>query len=154
MSGEMLDQQFTCRYETLNFSIGTTHLDGVTALKYARSRHSKTDGGDFNRAARQRQVILAIRDKIINPNFLTKIIPIIKTLKYHLFTDIQTTDIEKYLLRAYEFSKYKIESFALTDKNVLTISKSAKGQSILIPTGGVDQYDSVQSLVASFSAKP
>lgn len=154
MSGDMLDQQFSCRYELLAFNVGTTHLDGVTALKYARSRHSKTDGGDFNRANRQRQVILAIRDKVINLNIFGKIVPIIKTLKYHLYTDVGTANIEKYLLRAYEFSKYKIESFALTDKNVLMISKSAKGQSILIPTSGIDQYGSIQSFVASLSAKP
>lgn len=39
-------------------------LDGATALAYARARH--TEGGDFDRAARQRQVILAIRDRIID----------------------------------------------------------------------------------------
>jgi len=154
MSGDLLAQRYTCRYETLKFNIGTTHIDGITALKFARSRHSQTDGGDFNRGLRQRQVILAIRDKIISPNFLTKIIPIIKTLKYHLFTDITTTDIEKYLLRAYEFSKYKTESFALTDKNVLMMSTSTNRQSILIPTTGINQYQSIQSFVASISAKP
>jgi len=153
MSGDLLDQQFTCRYETLSFEVGTTHLDGLTTLKYARSRHSTTDGGDFNRGLRQRQVIMAIRDKVINLNIFSKIIPIIKTLKYHLFTDITTSDIEKYLLRAYEFSKYKVESFALTDKNVLQITKSAHGQSILVPTTGIDQYSSIQSYVASISAK-
>ncbi|MFA7301044.1 MAG: LCP family protein [Candidatus Shapirobacteria bacterium] len=152
MSGDILAQQYTCRYETLNFSIGTTHLDGITALKYARSRHSPTDGGDFNRGLRQRQVIIAIRDKIINPNNLTKIFPIIKTLKYHLYTDITTSDIEKYLLKVYEFSKYKTESYALTDKNVLMISTSNR-QSILIPTSGINQYDAIKSYVASISAK-
>lgn len=70
MSGDLLDSQFTCRYETLIFNIGTTHLNGATALKYARLRHSKTQGGDFNRSLRQRQVIEAIRDKIVNPNFI------------------------------------------------------------------------------------
>lgn len=152
MSGDLLAQQYTCRYETLKFDIGTTHLNGITALKYARSRHSPTDGGDFNRSLRQRQVILAIRDKVININFLPKIIPLIKTLKYHLFTDITSIDIEKYLLRAYEFSKYKTESFALTDKNVLMISTSNR-QSILVPTTGQNQYDAIKSYVASISAK-
>lgn len=153
MSGDLLAQQYTCRYETLKFNVGTTHLDGITALKYARSRHSPTDGGDFNRGLRQRQVIVAIRDKIISLDIFGKIIPIIKTLKYHLSTDITTADIEKYLLKAYEFSKFKVESFALTDKNVLMISTSENHQSILVPTTGIDQYDSIKSYVASISAK-
>jgi LCP family protein required for cell wall assembly len=152
MSGDALAQQYTCRYETLVFNIGTTHVDGITALKFARSRHSPTDGGDFNRGLRQRQVILAIRDKIINLNIFSKIIPIIKTLKYHLYTDITSADIENYLLKAYEFSKFKTESFALTDKNILMITTSNK-QSILVPTTGINQYDAIKSYVASISSK-
>ncbi len=153
MSGDKLNQQFTCRYETLNFGIGTTHLDGVTALKYARSRHSETNGGDFNRGERQRQVILAIRDKVVSLNFFTRIIPIIKTLSYHLHTDIKFADIEKYILRASEFSNYKVSSFSLTDKNVLVQGKSAGGQSVLIPTSGIDQFQEIHSYVASISAQ-
>jgi len=38
-------------------------LDGPTALAYARARY--TDGGDFDRAQRQQQVILAIKDRIV-----------------------------------------------------------------------------------------
>ena len=69
MSGDKLDQQFNCRYENLHFDKGIQHMDGTTALKYARSRHSNMDGGDFNRAERQKLVVTAIRDKI-NPNII------------------------------------------------------------------------------------
>jgi LCP family protein required for cell wall assembly len=39
------------------------HLNGSQALAYARAR--KTEGGDFDRAQRQQQVILAIRDRVL-----------------------------------------------------------------------------------------
>ena len=38
------------------------HLDGATALKYARSRHSTSD---FARALRQQELIIAIKDKLV-----------------------------------------------------------------------------------------
>ena len=38
-------------------------LDGPEALAYARAR--KTDGGDFDRAERQQQVMMAVRDQIL-----------------------------------------------------------------------------------------
>src|SRR3970282_842043 len=38
-------------------------LDGQEALAYARAR--KTDGGDFDRAERQQQVMMAVRDQIL-----------------------------------------------------------------------------------------
>jgi polyisoprenyl-teichoic acid--peptidoglycan teichoic acid transferase len=55
---------------TLNF--GWNHLDGALALGYARARH--TANGDFDRAARTQQVILAIRDKVLNLNLLTSLL--------------------------------------------------------------------------------
>ena len=47
-------------------------LDGKSTLGYARNRY--TSNGDVDRAGRQQQVILAIRDKVIQPaNFLSLI---------------------------------------------------------------------------------
>lgn len=48
-------------YETFSISAGPQHLDGKTALKYARSRHSSSD---FSRSARQQQIIVAIGEKV------------------------------------------------------------------------------------------
>jgi LCP family protein required for cell wall assembly len=55
------------RWETLNFSQGWQHMDGETALKYARSRHAfGPEGSDFARAKRQQKVVLALKDKIMS----------------------------------------------------------------------------------------
>ena len=49
---------------------GMRHLPGEAALAYARYR--KGNDGDFGRARRQQQVIIAIRDKVLDPaNFAT-----------------------------------------------------------------------------------
>lgn len=45
---------------------GNHHLDGETALKYVRSRHGPGNS-DFQRARRQQQVLLALRDKVDDP---------------------------------------------------------------------------------------
>lgn len=44
---------------------GMRNLNGVEALAYARYR--KGDDGDFGRARRQQKVIIAIRDKVLDP---------------------------------------------------------------------------------------
>ena len=44
---------------------GMRHLPGEAALAYAR--HRKGDEGDFGRARRQQKVILAIRNKVLDP---------------------------------------------------------------------------------------
>lgn len=47
-------------FDPLFIPAGLNHFDGTTALKYARTRHQDSD---FGRAARQQQVILAVRQK-------------------------------------------------------------------------------------------
>ena len=44
---------------------GLRHMDGQRALAFARTR--KTEGSDVDRAKRQQKVIMAIRDKVLNP---------------------------------------------------------------------------------------
>ena len=51
---------------------GVQWLDGMQVLGYARSRY--TDGGDFDRAARQQEVIMAIREQIVTWNMLPELI--------------------------------------------------------------------------------
>ncbi len=48
-------------------------MDGELALKYARTRHSGR--GDFDRAARQQQVLMAILDKVTRLNLLPQLLP-------------------------------------------------------------------------------
>ena len=58
-------------YDPLILKAGLQHMDGYTAQKYARTRHGDSD---FDRAARQQQVIFAIRDRILSVNSLPQLI--------------------------------------------------------------------------------
>ena len=49
-------------YITFHIDAWEQHLDGATALKYARSRHTTSD---FDRAKRQQKLIIAIKDKML-----------------------------------------------------------------------------------------
>lgn len=147
MSGNKLEEQFMCRYENLHFDKGIVHMDGKTALKYARSRHSPTDGGDFNRAARQRQVVTATKDRIINIGFLPKVLPTIKTLTGNLKTDVDMEKLKEFIGKSAELAKYKISSIALTDQNVLKNGTSSIGQFILIPRTGENNWDEIHQYI-------
>lgn len=86
-----------CRYEALTFTEGWTHMDGATALKYARSRHGNNgEGSDFARAARQQKIILAVKDKILssgtllNPRRLSDLASVIRE---RISTTLSLTDM-------------------------------------------------------------
>lgn len=58
-------------YDPFYMDVGLQHMDGLTALKYARTRHGDSD---FNRAQRQQQVLYAIRDKVLSLNMLPQLL--------------------------------------------------------------------------------
>ena len=62
------DGKDTCHYETIHFVSGWQHMDGATALKYARSRHAEgTEGSDFARSRRQQIIMIALKDGMVHP---------------------------------------------------------------------------------------
>jgi LCP family protein required for cell wall assembly len=68
------------------------HLDGAEALAYARAR--KTEGGDFDRAERQQQVALAIRDRIVGFDMLPTLITKAPALYHEIRTGVRTNIID------------------------------------------------------------
>jgi len=129
-------QLFPCRYEVLHFDRGLAHMDGETALKYVRSRHSLQDGSDFGRAARQRNLLVAVKNRVLTLNFVPKIIPFISSLSYDLQTDLTLSDMSNFLQFTSELSKYRVTNLALTTGNVLVETRSPDRQDILLPKDG------------------
>ncbi|HYI16806.1 MAG TPA: LCP family protein, partial [Thermomicrobiales bacterium] len=68
---------------------GLQLMDGVTAVRYARTRH---DGGDFARQTRQQQVLLAIRERALATGLITNLPDIISELGDSVRTDILGDD--------------------------------------------------------------
>ncbi|WP_322802225.1 LCP family protein [Thermoflexus sp.] len=59
-------------YEPFHIDAGCQHLDGRTALKYARTRATRE--GDFDRMRRQQEVLRAVRDRVLRLNMLPTLI--------------------------------------------------------------------------------
>jgi len=104
----------TTRYQTFSIKAGPQHLDGETALKYARSRHTTSD---FDRARRQQQLLSAIKDKAINLNILTdsgKIQALYYSLQDSIETNFTVDEIIGLAKMAKDFNKESIVSTVLT----------------------------------------
>ena len=142
---------FPCRYETIKFSAGLNHFDGETALKFARSRHSLEDGGDFARAKRQQQVIEATVDKLLSPLFFPKLTNLMNGLEDKIQTDAVYTDLARVLKTAPSASQYKLKKIILSTDNFLTTDYSLDGQYILVPKKGVYQWQKIKQKISKLS---
>jgi polyisoprenyl-teichoic acid--peptidoglycan teichoic acid transferase len=113
---------------------GTQPLCGADALAYARQRH--TDGGDFDRALRQQEVILAVRNQIFNlgklPGLISKSPKLYADIASGLRTNLTLSQVVQLALAAQRVPKENIKQ-AVLGTNDTQIAMSADGLSILIP---------------------
>lgn len=62
---------YTYGYDPLYIPAGIHQMDGLLALKYARTRHGDSD---FDRTGRQQQVLMAIRKKVLRADMLPQLL--------------------------------------------------------------------------------
>ncbi len=74
-------------YDPFYITAGQHHMDGATALKYVRTRHSDSD---FGRAQRQQDVLFAIRERVLSLNMLPTLVQKAPTLYATLSDSIET----------------------------------------------------------------
>jgi len=80
-------------YEVFSIKKWVQTLDGKTALKYARSRHSTSD---FDRSLRQQLVIKAIKEKLFDLKYISspsKLKALFYTLSSNIKTDLTLKEI-------------------------------------------------------------
>ncbi len=113
---------------------GIQVLPGEWALAYARNR--KTANGDFDRARRQQQVILAIRDRIISFDMLPTLIQKAPSLYQELSSGIRTNltldDAIKLAILAKEIPQENIKQ-GVIGKGYMVFGRSPDNLSINIP---------------------
>jgi len=94
-----LDKPFveTNQFEegVISLPAGTQTIDGKTALLFVRARFSSSD---FDRAKRQQQVLMSLKNKAFNLGILTdplKIISIFDSAGNHIRTDMELWEIQE-----------------------------------------------------------
>lgn len=129
------------RYEKLVIRQGQQHLDGATALKYARSRHGLgPEGSDFARSRRQQKVILALKEKILQINNVfnpKKITALLSAYNEHVSTNLAVWEMLKLGQLAKDIDTTKLLSVNLTDgADSFLYARNVNGAYVLLPRGG------------------
>lgn len=124
-------------YDHFYIEAGQHHMDGETALKYARSRHS-TD--DIDRGRRQQEVIFAVRDKILSVNMLDDLIgqavPLWNDINAGIETDLELDQIVQLALYAREIPDQNIQSTVLGWDYLRPYREHEGEEPVLVPRRG------------------
>ena len=131
-----------------NFTLpaGKNHLDGTKALFFVRARYASSD---FERAKRQQQVLIALKDKMLSIGTLsdfTKVNNILNILGDDVRADMDISEMKKFfdLANKIQDPKMKQRVFDTTPEGLLYASKAdtPEGKTyILLPEGG--NYDKI-----------
>lgn len=84
----------------VSFEEGWMHMDGKTALIFARSRHGTNgEGSDFARAARQQKILMAVKDRALSLDVLlnpAKLNRLLGTINENVDTDLSVWEMMKF----------------------------------------------------------
>ena len=134
---------------------GEQHFDGLRALAYSRCRHCDNKN-DFGRSERQREVIIALRRKILSVGTFSnpvKLSQLIDSFGSRVSTNLTVPDEALKLYNiGQEIDESNIKSVSLVDEpNVLIKSGSSNIGlgSIQIPSAGMYKYDEIRQFVRS-----
>lgn len=142
-----------CRNIVFSLKAGLQHMSGLTALRYSRSRETTSD---FDRAARQQKVLVAMREKALSTQTLTnpaKVNALIDDLGDHVKTDLQIWEINKVISLVKDVDKNKITNKVLdTTPAGLLVFGEVNGASVEFPAAGQFNYTAIQNLAHSIFA--
>lgn len=132
-------------YKTIHFDPGWQHMDGERALEYARSRMSTSDA---DRAWRQQQILLAIRETVLNLNLIPKLPELATTLKDSVETDMT---LEEMLELARLMPDIDVESLAqvVLEEPLVYSHRREDGAAVLLP-----RWDSINAIMAELLSTP
>jgi LCP family protein required for cell wall assembly len=144
-------------YDPFYISSGSHHLDGATALKYARTR--ATVGGDFDRTTRQRQVVMAVRNQVLSLDLMPSLIARSPTLWANLQgtfeADLTLSEIIDLAITANHIPSNQIATGSIDDSCTLPWVTPSGAQVLLPLPDVIDSLvsDLISPAAASASAK-
>lgn len=137
----------------LDVQTGRQEFNGLRALAYSRSRYTSARG-DFDRSERQREIIVALREKIFSVGTFSnpiKISQLIDAFGSRVRTNINGNDeIGKLYNIGQSIDGSRIKSASLVDEpNVLIGSGGANLGlgSVQVPKSGLYRYDDIRTFV-------
>jgi LCP family protein required for cell wall assembly len=144
-------------YTNLNLPNGVAQLNGQMALNLARSRGDGPGAygvtSDFDRAAYQRQILLALKGKASSAGVLTnpiKVGNLFDAAGNNIKTDLSLGNIKRLNAITKPIPDSSITSAGLTNsgtKPLLMAYTGTGGASVLVPSAGLNDYTQIQAYV-------
>lgn len=130
------------------FKAGAQTMDGLTALKYARTRHGSARG-DFDRSQNQRQLLVAMRTKATSTGIVANPIrlnALANAVQKNIRTDLSVDEARTLFEKTKLLPENQIKSLDLAKpEDPLVQTAAADNQSVVRPVAGFDDYTKIRA---------
>jgi LCP family protein required for cell wall assembly len=129
----------------IEFKKGMQHMDGETAIRYARARYvldNPAEGTDFARSARQQIIIKAALSKVKQISTWPSLYKALDALQHTIYTNLSLTDLIQFALKMDLNDAHRV---GLSNQNVLVDASAPDGEYILQPANG--NWQAIQNYV-------
>lgn len=141
----------------VQFNKGQQHMDGATAIEYARAREPLETCGmgtstnlaeltDFGRSARQQIIVKAALGKVRNITTWPSLLNALNSLQKTIYTNMSLADLGLFTDKM-DLNDPHTARIGLSTANVMDISTASDGESIVIPQG--NNWGLIKSYIAS-----
>lgn len=129
------DKSVSTEWIWASFPAGAQQMDGERALRYARARYvDGPEGSDFARAARQQQVLMALRQKLVlDPSLAQRGLRLLDALRDNVRTDLSLAEMITLSEVARQHDDARTTRGGLSTANVLVSSTDDERGYILAP---------------------
>jgi polyisoprenyl-teichoic acid--peptidoglycan teichoic acid transferase len=116
-------------FVTIHFDAGVQHMDGQRALQYARSRMSTSD---FDRAKRQQQIVVALRERALRLDTIPRWPLVAQTVVNGIKTDLGVRELLSLAFVAVQVDTGDLQRVVL-EPPLVTGHRRADGAAVQLP---------------------
>lgn len=129
------DPAVNASWTKVTFTKGEQHMDGKTAIEYARARYvlnNTAEASDFARSQRQQLIMQAALVKIKNWQTWPHMFDAMTSLEHTLYSNLSLADLGSFALKMDLQDAHRV---GISVSNVLVYATADDGESIVLPTG-------------------
>ena len=157
---------YTTKGPLVKLTNGVHHLNGQQALDLARARGDAYGSygfvqADFDRTSHQREMLVALKSKAVSVGVLSnpaKLSSLSDAVGNNVKTDFSLSEVHRLYDLVKDINGSNIKSLSLNSaagKNLLANYTAPDGESALIPTAGLDNFNDIQAyLTQAMSSNP
>src|SRR6266849_8259733 len=140
------DPSIDASWTKVHFAKGLQHMNGATAIEYARARYvidNPAEGTDFARSARQQLIMKAALSRLKDWHTWPSFFSAMDALKHTIYTNLSLADLAQFALKMDLNNAHRV---GLNFSSVSVGARSNDGQSILLPRN--DDWQAIKDYIS------